>query len=105
MPPGVCHRPLHVHMCTDHDRGRYRRGGPGPKRKFVRLNSTIFRAPLINVIFLPRNTFLMWVGAWGGGQPRLPSPPPARALIRPSGEDAMGRSCILDPTQAGGCPQ
>ena len=30
-----------------------------------------------------------------------------RALIRLSGEDAMGRSCILDspPPQAGGCPQ
>ena len=24
------------------------------------------------------------------------TPPPPRALIRPSGEDAMGRSCILD---------
>ena len=31
----------------------------------------------------------------------------SRALIRPSGEDAMGRSCILDPPppQAGGCPR
>ena len=29
-----------------------------------------------------------------------------RALIRPSGEDAMGRSCILDsPPGAGGCPR
>ena len=29
-----------------------------------------------------------------------------RALIRPSGEDAMGRSCLLDsPPQAGGCPR
>ena len=28
-----------------------------------------------------------------------------QALIRPSGEDAMGKSCILDPPRAGGCPQ
>ena len=29
-----------------------------------------------------------------------------RALIRPSGEDAMGRGCILDsPPGAGGCPR
>ena len=42
----------------------------------------------------------------GGGSPPppptealcQPPPPPSiyRALIRPSGEDAMGRSCILD---------
>ena len=32
--------------------------------------------------------------AEGGGVP--PPPPAYRALIRPSGEDAMGRSCILD---------
>ena len=30
----------------------------------------------------------------------------SRALIRPSGEETMGRSCILDsPPEAGGCPQ
>ena len=31
----------------------------------------------------------------------------SRALIRLSGEDAMGRRCILDspPPQAGGCPR
>ena len=38
---------------------------------------------------------------------RPPLPPSSRALIRPSGEDAMGRRCILDspPPRAGGCPQ
>ena len=59
--------------------------------------------------WLPQTT------AGTGAQPMRcgpPSPPlvmtASRALIRPSGEDAMGRSCILDappPPWGGGCPQ
>ena len=42
-----------------------------------------------------RQNLLFGTCAWQGWTP-LPLKPP-RALIRPSGEDAMGTSCILNP--------
>ena len=56
------------------------------------------------------------VGTWGGdsayslhlhpmpGEAQGVPPPPSKALIRPSGEDAMGRSCILDSPRGRGMP-
>ena len=57
----------------------YTRGGwvRGQKRVCVPKIDVQFWAPLIDLIFLPQESFLMWVGGWAGQaeEPRLPPPP------------------------------